>query len=89
MAKTYLIGVDLGTMGTKAAIFDTEGNLVALAFEESKLLYPKPSRKPSGFRSVITDHKEASPPSTPFRTRGSSCLHSMIRSHQTSLGAWP
>ncbi len=42
MAKTYLIGVDLGTMGTKAAIFDTEGNLVALAFEESKLLYPKP-----------------------------------------------
>ncbi len=42
MAKTYLIGVDLGTMGTKAAIFDTGGNLVALAFEESKLLYPKP-----------------------------------------------
>ncbi len=42
MAKTYLIGVDLGTMGTKAAIFDTEGNLMALAFEESKLLYPKP-----------------------------------------------
>lgn len=42
MAKSYLIGVDLGTMGTKAAIFDTEGNLVALAFEESKLLYPKP-----------------------------------------------
>ena len=42
MAKTYLIGVDLGTMGTKAAIFDIEGNLVALAFEESKLLYPKP-----------------------------------------------
>lgn len=42
MAKTYLIGVDLGTMGTKAAIFDTEGNLAALAFEESKLLYPKP-----------------------------------------------
>jgi len=42
MAKTYLIGVDLGTMGTKAAIFDTEGNLVSLAFEESKLFYPKP-----------------------------------------------
>lgn len=42
MAKTYLIGVDLGTMGTKAAIFDTEGNLVSLAFEESRLLYPKP-----------------------------------------------
>ncbi|NIN69764.1 MAG: xylulose kinase [Anaerolineae bacterium] len=42
MSKTYLIGVDLGTMGTKAAIFDTDGNLVSQAFEESKLLYPKP-----------------------------------------------
>lgn len=29
-------------MGTKSAIFDTEGNLVALAFEESKLHYPRP-----------------------------------------------
>ncbi|MGQ9625328.1 MAG: FGGY-family carbohydrate kinase [Anaerolineae bacterium] len=42
MAKTYLIGVDLGTVGTKAAIFDTEGNLVADAYEESELLYPRP-----------------------------------------------
>jgi xylulokinase len=42
MPETYLIGVDLGTMGTKAAIFDTKGSLLALAFEESRLLYPKP-----------------------------------------------
>ncbi len=42
MAKTYLIGVDLGTTGTKTAIFDTDGNLVAEAYEESKLYYPKP-----------------------------------------------
>ncbi len=42
MPNTYLIGVDLGTMGTKAAIFDIDGNLLALAFEESKLIYPKP-----------------------------------------------
>lgn len=42
MAKTYLVGVDLGTMGTKTAIFDTEGNLVAEAYEESRLYYPKP-----------------------------------------------
>ena len=41
--KTYLIGIDVGTMGTKSAIFDTEGNLIALAFEESKLYYPRPS----------------------------------------------
>ncbi len=42
MTKTYLIGVDLGTTGTKTAIFDIGGNLVAEAYEESKLYYPKP-----------------------------------------------
>ena len=40
--KVYLIGVDLGTTGTKAAVFDSEGNLVADAYEESILHYPKP-----------------------------------------------
>lgn len=42
MSKRYLVGVDLGTNGTKSAIFDTDGNLVAEAYEESKLYYPKP-----------------------------------------------
>jgi xylulokinase len=42
VTKTYLFGVDLGTMGTKAAIFDTDGVLIAEAYEESKLYYPKP-----------------------------------------------
>lgn len=42
MARTYLIGVDLGTMGTKTGIFDSEGNAIAKAYEESKLYYPKP-----------------------------------------------
>src|SRR3990170_662607 len=42
MSQTHLIGVDLGTMGTKTAIYDTQGNLVADAYEESKLYYPKP-----------------------------------------------
>lgn len=38
----YLIGVDIGTMGTKTALYDESGHLVADAFEESKLLYPAP-----------------------------------------------
>lgn len=42
MTSPYLIGVDLGTMGTKAAIFDTKGQLLAEAYEESHLYYPKP-----------------------------------------------
>jgi xylulokinase len=42
MNNPYLIGVDIGTMGTKAAIFDAQGNLLASAFEESILHYPRP-----------------------------------------------
>ncbi len=42
MAKTYLIGVDLGTNGTKTALFDDAGNMLADAYEESRLYYPRP-----------------------------------------------
>jgi xylulokinase len=38
----FLIGVDLGTTGTKAGIFDLDGALVAEAYLESTLLYPSP-----------------------------------------------
>lgn len=40
--SNYLIGIDLGTSGTKTAIFDDEGSLIAESFEESKLYYPFP-----------------------------------------------
>ena len=36
----YLIGVDIGTTGTKASLYDTEGNEIAGAFRESVLHYP-------------------------------------------------
>lgn len=39
---SYLLGVDLGTSGTKAAIFNSNGDLIAKAYEETKLFYPKP-----------------------------------------------
>jgi xylulokinase len=42
MNKKYLIGVDLGTSGTKAALYDLDGNLVAGASREVPLYYPKP-----------------------------------------------
>jgi len=42
MADTYLVGVDLGTTGTKAAIFNERGELVSESYEESKLYYPGP-----------------------------------------------
>ena len=37
-----LIGIDIGTQGTKAAAFDADGTLLASAFEPSRLMRPKP-----------------------------------------------
>lgn len=37
-----LIGIDIGTQGTKAAAFEADGTLLASAFEPSRLMRPKP-----------------------------------------------
>lgn len=41
MSKQLLIGVDIGTSGTKTVIFDTEGNAVASALFEYGMAQPK------------------------------------------------
>lgn len=38
----YLIGVDIGTQGTKTSLFDTDGNVIAEGFEASHLICPSP-----------------------------------------------
>jgi len=42
MAKTYLIGVDLGTSSTKAALYSKDGILVAESTMEVPIYYPRP-----------------------------------------------
>lgn len=42
MQKKYLIGVDLGTSGTKAALYQIDGKLVSEASVEVPLFYPRP-----------------------------------------------
>ena len=42
MKQAYLIGVDLGTSATKAALYTTEGELVTQASAEVPIYYPKP-----------------------------------------------
>ena len=37
-----LIGIDIGTQGTKAGIYDQDGNLIASAFEPSEIRRPSP-----------------------------------------------
>ncbi|MBN1674332.1 MAG: FGGY-family carbohydrate kinase [Kiritimatiellae bacterium] len=38
----YLMGIDYGTGGAKACIIDTQGAVLAYAFEEYPILHPKP-----------------------------------------------
>lgn len=42
MKKRYLIGVDLGTSGTKAALYEIDGRKLAEASAEVPIHYPKP-----------------------------------------------
>ena len=42
MAEHYLIGIDIGTQGTKAALFAEDGRCVAEAFQKSELYQPSP-----------------------------------------------
>src|SRR5689334_2659522 len=42
MAQKYLIGVDLGTSATKAALYRADGTLVAEASAEVPLHHPQP-----------------------------------------------
>ena len=42
MAEKYLIGIDIGTQGTKAALFAEDGRCVAEAFQKSDLHQPSP-----------------------------------------------
>jgi xylulokinase len=41
MCAQYFLGVDIGTAGTKAALFDLEGKQLSVAYEESKLYFPR------------------------------------------------
>src|ERR1035437_249260 len=41
VSPQYLVGVDLGTSNTKAALYRTDGTLVAEASAEVALLHPK------------------------------------------------
>lgn len=42
MEAAYLIGIDIGTQGTKAALFDRAGRTRAVAFRKSRLHQPAP-----------------------------------------------
>lgn len=41
--SAYLLGVDIGTQGTKTCLYSSDGALVASAFEPSQLIIPAPN----------------------------------------------
>jgi xylulokinase len=43
MTGKYLAGIDIGTTGSKAAIFDLKGNVLGSAYNEYECSYPKPN----------------------------------------------
>jgi len=58
MSTRYFIGFDNGTMGTKVAIYTTDGQLVSEAYREHEILYPKPGwaeMEPDQFYRVVVD----------------------------------
>lgn len=61
--QDHVIGVDIGTTGTKAGIYDVEGRMVGEAFEESILRYPRPGEVEQDpeeiFGSVIRTIRQA------------------------------
>jgi len=42
MGKNYILATDLGGSGTKTMLFDLSGEIVSIAFRESKLYHPEP-----------------------------------------------
>ena len=59
MAEKYVIGIDVGTQGTKTAIFSESGKCCATAFEKSKLYRPSSGEveeNPEDYIHVLTGH---------------------------------
>lgn len=43
MARKYLVGIDVGTTGTKTIVFNLEGQIVGSGYTEYACYYPKPN----------------------------------------------
>lgn len=59
MTGKYLAGIDVGTTGTKMAIYDLEGNVAASAYREYPCMYPKPGWVDQDANLVVSSMMEA------------------------------
>lgn len=62
MADNYLIGIDIGTQGTKTSLISVKGEVISEAFEPSRLIYPEKGAVEQDadeiFNSCLTTIKE-------------------------------
>jgi xylulokinase len=83
--KKYLIGMDIGTSGTKSVLFDTEGNAIKSALAEYPLYQPKngyAEQNPEDWwEAVLKTLQEIVPAATDGRIVGiglSGQMHSLV-----------
>lgn len=53
MSNKYLVGVDLGTTGTKSVVFDLEGNVVGVGYLDTPTYYPRPGWVAQDAQAVV------------------------------------
>lgn len=53
--KKLLLGIDIGTMGTKAALFNREGMLIGQGFESSRLIRPGQGAVEQDLEEIYTE----------------------------------
>jgi len=60
MAEKYLVGIDIGTTGSKVAIFDLSGKIISSGYREYGCIYPKPNWVEQDLKMMLRLTAEAS-----------------------------
>ena len=60
MSKKYLVGIDIGTTGSKVAIFDLNGKILSSGYREYTCIYPKPNWVEKDLKMMIKFTSKAS-----------------------------
>ena len=60
MKEIFIAGIDIGTTGSKAGIFDLKGNMLSNGYREYPCLYPKPNWIEQNPEFLVSQAMEAS-----------------------------
>ena len=60
MSEKYLVGIDIGTTGSKVAIFDLNGKILSIGYREYTSIYPRPNWVEQDLKMILKLTAEAS-----------------------------